>query len=118
MERMGNSGIRKSQDQSSKKRRDCGCNCYSHNLTSSGISTVYTGSSYAYGTVHHELARWYKTGFLINTRELGKHKDAIINLAATFMLPAKVLIIKDKENRTGTGNDAADRAAKAAAGCQ
>ncbi|XP_059183504.1 endogenous retrovirus group K member 18 Pol protein [Centropristis striata] len=82
---------------------------------------IYTDSAYAAGAVHVELKQWLRAGFLTATNKPIKHEAEMKELAEALLLPHKVAVIKckghDKGNtHTKRGNDAADKAAKDAAG--
>ncbi|XP_029385609.1 uncharacterized protein LOC115061440 [Echeneis naucrates] len=82
---------------------------------------IYTDSAYAVGAVHIELPQWQRTGFLTASNKPIKHETEMRQLTEALMLPQKVAVIKCKGHEkthspTKEGNDAADAAAKKAAG--
>lgn len=82
---------------------------------------IYTDSAYAAGAVHVELGQWMRTGFQTATNKTIKHETEMKELAEALLLPAEVAVIKCKGHHnshtpTARGNDAADKAAKQAAG--
>ncbi|XP_062270837.1 uncharacterized protein LOC133976604 [Scomber scombrus] len=82
---------------------------------------IFTDSAYAAGAVHVELGQWMRIGFLTATNKPIKHEVEMKELADALLLPTKVAVIKCKgHDNTNTpvakGNDAADKAAKQAAG--
>lgn len=82
---------------------------------------IYTDSAYAVGAVHVELPQWLRTGFLTAANKPIKHETEMKQLTEALMLPKRVAVIKCKghdkmQSSTKTGNDAADAAAKQAAG--
>ena len=83
---------------------------------------IYTDSAYATNAVHVELRQWLRTGFLTAANKPIKHETEMKQLAEALLLPSKVAVIKCKghektQSDTKMGNDAADAAAKKAAGC-
>lgn len=82
---------------------------------------IYTDSAYAAGAVHVELKQWLRAGFLTATNKPIRHETEMKELAEALLLPSKVAVIKCKgheksDSPTKKGNDAADMAAKTAAG--
>ncbi len=82
---------------------------------------IYTDSAYAVSAVHIELGQWQRRGFLTATKKPIKHEQEMKELAEALLLPEQVAIIKCKGHDSGNtliarGNDAADKAAKDAAG--
>ncbi|XP_047444504.1 uncharacterized protein LOC125010167 [Mugil cephalus] len=85
------------------------------------IVNIYTDSAYAAGAVHVELKQWLRAGFLTANSQPIRHETEMRQLAEALLLPQKVAVIKCKghekhESATKAGNDAADAAAKQAAG--
>ncbi|XP_039649881.1 uncharacterized protein LOC120555272 [Perca fluviatilis] len=83
--------------------------------------TVYSDSAYATGAAHLELPQWQRAGFLTAGGKPIKHEEEMKRLAKAILLPAKVAIVKCKghsntQDRVSKGNEAADSAAKTAAG--
>ncbi|XP_056892028.1 uncharacterized protein LOC130527471 [Takifugu flavidus] len=83
--------------------------------------TIYTDSAYVVGAIHLELCQWLQAGFNIASGSPIKHEAEMRQLAWTLMEPAEVAVVKckghSKENSLeGKGNEAADQAAKKAAG--
>ncbi|XP_039679499.1 protein NYNRIN [Perca fluviatilis] len=84
---------------------------------------IYSDSAYAVGAVHVELGQWLRAGFLTAGNKPIKHETEMKELAEALLLPEKVAVIKCKGHDTGNskvgqGNQAADQAAKQAAGYQ
>ncbi|XP_016522370.1 uncharacterized protein LOC103131762 [Poecilia formosa] len=84
-------------------------------------ANIYTDSAYVAGTVHVELCQWMRGGFLTASGQPIKHEREIKELAEALLLPARVAVIKCKghdlsDTLVAKGNQAADRAAKMAAG--
>ena len=82
---------------------------------------IFTDSAYAVGAVHVELGQWMRIGFLTATNKPIKHEKEMKELAEALLLPNSVAVIKcrghDSSNTlVAKGNEAADRAAKQAAG--
>lgn len=82
---------------------------------------IYTDSAYAVSAVHVELGQWQRAGFLTATGKAIKHEQEMKELAEALLLPGKVAVIKCKghdrsDSVIAKGNEAADQAAKKAAG--
>ncbi|XP_035984939.1 uncharacterized protein LOC118558590 isoform X2 [Fundulus heteroclitus] len=82
---------------------------------------VYSDSAYATGAVHVELCQWLRAGFLTAGGKPIKHEMEMRELADALLLPARIAVIKCKghdnsNSAIALGNQAADQAAKAAAG--
>ncbi|KAL6480880.1 hypothetical protein MHYP_G00119130 [Metynnis hypsauchen] len=82
---------------------------------------IYTDSAYAVGAAHIELPHWKETGYLTSTGKPVKHKEELLALERAIQLPKQVAIVKCKGHQKGNslverGNEAADKAAKKAAG--
>lgn len=84
---------------------------------------IYTDSAYVVGVIHVELAQWERAGFRTASGHEIKHEAEIRLLRAALELPAKVAVMKCKghskdQTYVDRGNNAADLAAKKAAGYQ
>ncbi|CAJ1050397.1 Retrovirus-related Pol polyprotein from transposon opus [Xyrichtys novacula] len=82
---------------------------------------IYTDSAYAVHAAQVDLGQWMRAGYLTAKQEPIKHMDEMKELAKALWFPQKVAIIKCKGHdnsgsRVAMGNQAADSAAKAAAG--
>lgn len=82
---------------------------------------IYTDSACVVGAIQVELSQWIRSGFLTATKTPIKHGKDIRRLADALMKPAEVAVIKcrghDKADTVvARGNQAADEAAKRAAG--
>ncbi|CAJ1055592.1 LOW QUALITY PROTEIN: uncharacterized protein LOC120803882 [Xyrichtys novacula] len=82
---------------------------------------IYTDSAYAVHAAQVDLGQWMRAGYLTAKQEPIKHMDEMKELAKALWFPQKVAIIKCKghdnsRSRVAMGNQAADSAAKAAAG--
>ncbi|XP_076838275.1 uncharacterized protein LOC143483318, partial [Brachyhypopomus gauderio] len=85
------------------------------------IVNIYTDSAYVHGVIHHELVRWMDNGYTNATGQPIKHLRAVHELSEAIMLPKEVAVIKVRGHQgndsfVSRGNEAADRAAKAAGG--
>nr|XP_040025029.1 uncharacterized protein LOC120812900 [Gasterosteus aculeatus aculeatus] len=84
---------------------------------------IYTDSAYAVGAAHVELGQWLRAGFLTAGGKPIEQEQENKDLAAALALPSTVAIIKCKGHENSNsmvakGNQAADQAAKQAAGYQ
>ncbi len=82
---------------------------------------IYTDSAYVVTAVHVELPVWQRTGFVTTSGRPLTHHEEIRQLLEALMVPEAVAIIKCQGHSKGDsfvsrGNDAADAAAKLAAG--
>ncbi|XP_028277278.1 uncharacterized protein LOC114446062 [Parambassis ranga] len=82
---------------------------------------IYTDSAYVVGAAITELPQWQRTGFLTADEKPIKHEQEMRELLEALQEPQAVAIIKCRghsgENTLiGRGNEAADQAAKGAAG--
>ncbi|MPV02291.1 hypothetical protein FVA96_24135, partial [Escherichia coli] len=82
-----------------------------------------TDSAYAVGAAHVELGQWLRAGFLTAGGKPIKQEQEMKDLAAALALPSTVAFIKCKGHENSNsmvakGNQAADQAAKQAAGYQ
>ncbi|XP_072896249.1 protein NYNRIN-like [Hemitrygon akajei] len=80
---------------------------------------IYTDSNYAWGAVHIEGAAWIRRGFRTAAGTPVKHDRPLRRLLRAVRLPTQVTVIKvvghsSSNTPEARGNDAADRAAKAA----
>ncbi|XP_078805331.1 uncharacterized protein LOC144992515 [Oryzias latipes] len=85
------------------------------------LVTVYSDSAYAVSAALLDLAAWKRNCFLTARGEPIAHKDLMQRLELALQLPSRVAVVKvpghSKGNTLTTrGNNAADAAAKAAAG--
>ncbi|XP_056880094.1 uncharacterized protein LOC130520388 [Takifugu flavidus] len=83
--------------------------------------TINTDSAYVVGAIHLELCQWLRAGFITASGSPIKHEAEMRQLTQALMEPAEVAVVKckghSKENSLeGRGNEAADQAAKKAAG--
>lgn len=83
--------------------------------------TIYSDSAYALGVVHIDLAEWERNGYLTAQGNPIKHRDLVMQLLQAIHLPQRLAVVKCQGHGKGTdcvtiGNDAADAAAKPAAG--
>ncbi|XP_056913633.1 uncharacterized protein LOC130539351 [Takifugu flavidus] len=83
--------------------------------------TINTDSAYVVGAIHLELCQWLRAGFNTASGSPIKHEAEMRQLTQALMEPAEVAVVKckghSKENSLeGRGNEAADQAAKKAAG--
>ncbi|XP_076857447.1 protein NYNRIN-like [Brachyhypopomus gauderio] len=82
---------------------------------------IFTDSAYVVGVAHVELGQWERAGYTTPGGKPIKYQEDMKELAAALMLPTRVAIIKCKGHQKGNslierGNEAADAAAKKAAG--
>lgn len=82
--------------------------------------TIYTDSAYVVGAIQIELPQWLRAGFLTSGTPI-KHKGEMKRLVSALMKPAEVAVVKcrghsKEETEEAKGNEAADLAAKKAAG--
>lgn len=85
------------------------------------VVNVYTDSAYVCTVVHCTLAEWNRNAYITAGGQEVKHLDDVKELEQALQLPSQVAIIKCKAHTNQTdfvsqGNQAADEAAKAAAG--
>ncbi|KAL6456704.1 hypothetical protein MHYP_G00352480 [Metynnis hypsauchen] len=83
--------------------------------------TIYSDSAYVVGAAHVDIPHWKQAGYVTSSGKLVKHKTELIRLESAIHKPSKVAIVKCKGHQKGDtlvsrGNEAADKAAKKAAG--
>lgn len=83
--------------------------------------TIYTESAYVVGAIQIELPQWLRAGFLTTSGTPIKHEGEMKRLVSALMKPAEVAVVKcrghsKEETEEAKGNEAADLAAKKAAG--
>ncbi|XP_061619588.1 uncharacterized protein LOC133472567 isoform X2 [Phyllopteryx taeniolatus] len=84
-------------------------------------TNIYTDLAYAHVVVHTAMAEWQRNYFMTATGVPIKHYQEILKLKEALMMPKAVAVLKckghtKKDDFVSAGNDAADKAAKAAAG--
>ncbi|MGL5292518.1 MAG: RNase H family protein, partial [Aeromonas sp.] len=82
---------------------------------------IYTDSAYVVGAVHVELPVWQRCGFVTSSGRPIVHEKEAKDLLAALLFPEAVAVIKCQGHDKGDsdiakGNEAADQAAKQAAG--
>ncbi|XP_056248655.1 uncharacterized protein LOC130179704 isoform X2 [Seriola aureovittata] len=90
-------------------------------LSQEKSANIYTDSAYVYNAVHRDLTGWMQAGFRTSGGKSMAHERMMRELAEALQLPKRVAIMKVKghstlDDREAKGNDAADQAAKQAAG--
>ncbi|XP_039978810.1 uncharacterized protein LOC120787181 [Xiphias gladius] len=85
------------------------------------VVNIYTDSAYVVGAIHVEMPQWLRAGFVTASGIPIKHEKAMKDLLEVLQLPKEVGIIKCKghskeDSLIARGNEAADAAAKMAAG--
>lgn len=90
-------------------------------LMKNKTANICTDSAYAATVVHHSLAEWKQNNYQTAGGQTVKYLDEILRLEAALQLPAEVAVIKCKAHTKAHDlialwNEAADEAAKAAAG--
>ncbi|XP_061555335.1 uncharacterized protein K02A2.6-like [Phycodurus eques] len=90
-------------------------------LAQDKTTNIYTDSAYAHVVVHTAMAEWQRNDFMTATGVPIKHYQEILKLKEALMMAKAVAVLKckghtKKDDFVSAGNDAADKAAKAAAG--
>jgi len=87
-------------------------------LAEGQIVTIFTDSSYAFGTVHEFGALWRERGFITSSGAWVKNGTWIANLLEAILLPNQIAVVKCDAHTGGSddvsqGNARAHVAAKA-----
>ncbi|XP_037651338.1 uncharacterized protein LOC119503569 [Sebastes umbrosus] len=82
---------------------------------------IFTDSAYVCNAIHRDMSGWVQTGFKTSGNKNMAHEVLMRELLSAIKLPKKVAVLKVKGHSQGEdlesiGNNAADVAAKAAAG--
>ncbi|XP_037631697.1 uncharacterized protein LOC119491623 [Sebastes umbrosus] len=82
---------------------------------------IFTDSAYVCNAIHRDMSGWVQAGFKTSGNKSMAHEGLMRDLLAAVHLPEKVAVIKVKGHSEGSdpesiGNNAADEAAKGAAG--
>ncbi|XP_049328657.1 uncharacterized protein LOC125797840 [Astyanax mexicanus] len=83
--------------------------------------TIYSDSAWVVSAAHVDIPHWKPAGYVTSSGKPVKHQSELMKLEAAIHKPTKVAIVKCKGHQKGDtlvsrGNDAADKAAKKAAG--